>query len=317
MPPRSSQYGADEFLNGNWRDICIGHSKSIDELESYTMVRILNLNYDYQKKEKLLFKEQHLIITYYRSEILILHFDKNVLQIECLYCSVTHFQSKPGYGRPPKLVLEARKKAALEPHNDMNNVIAPNTFGPHDMICTICMDYPPSHMYQCVEGHIYCESCFNRLSEQKRNCCSTCHKSIDFINPVRHRFKEQILAGMLVRCLFFERGCKLKLKFSERDKHIVDGGFVGAVCDGEHFGCPWNGIKSEKAVHELDCNVMHANVPEVVDFVPEKVESFEKKIWEMKSELSYYKQSTFHCDVNILARRKADRRFMRSYSLDK
>lgn len=75
--------------------------------------------------------------------------------------------------------------------------------------CPVCFEYVTPPVMQCVEGHILCGTC-----REKLNSCPSCEK--EFCN-IRIRSLDAIAEAMLYPCR--NEGCDLLLNLSDRTRH--------------------------------------------------------------------------------------------------
>ena len=70
--------------------------------------------------------------------------------------------------------------------------------------CPVCWEVPPGNIFQCQEGHFYCEDCFNGITNDK---CPICR--VDLILPIRNRALEDVIRDEVFDCK--NDGCTKKL----------------------------------------------------------------------------------------------------------
>jgi len=109
--------------------------------------------------------------------------------------------------------------------------------------CVICTNsmYPP--IYQCAEGHAFCEQCKQKLVQ-----CPTCNcKNIDVRSRVLDAFIECVTS---VGCRYEKYGCKEKMSYTEKQCHEKQCAFTPLLC--LHYGvCRFEGTLNEITEHML------------------------------------------------------------------
>ena len=66
--------------------------------------------------------------------------------------------------------------------------------------CTVCYDAPDGQIYQCVEGHLVCESCDKQLPRRE---CPTCKDVANFelgSKRIRNRAVEEAISSSMTTC---------------------------------------------------------------------------------------------------------------------
>ncbi len=81
------------------------------------------------------------------------------------------------------------------------------------LICPICKDVPPSEVYQCRNGHQICSMCVVQCTS-----CPVCQLPYE-IPRIRNRALENILDSMDFDCPRKDKGCHLKLRRSQIERH--------------------------------------------------------------------------------------------------
>lgn len=88
-----------------------------------------------------------------------------------------------------------------------------------DLECLICMEVPTkAPIYQCEEGHILCEECYE-LRKGGENTCPTCKVTL---SGIRCRMAEKLLSKLPSRCRYSNgnsNGCEVELMSDDLAKH--------------------------------------------------------------------------------------------------
>ena len=86
-----------------------------------------------------------------------------------------------------------------------------------DYECPVCLDKILPPVYQCVNGHILCETCQEKVSH-----CPVCREK--FLNNERIRCLEveRIIEMQEHSCPHVKKGCTLRLKWNEIREHELD-----------------------------------------------------------------------------------------------
>lgn len=155
--------------------------------------------------------------------------------------------------------------------------IASNTVDSNDLLCTICMEYPTTKIWQCHQGHLLCEICWQSLVKSTPKC-PICRVDLNCQNPIRARFQEQILSGMIVSCKFVSNGCGTRLKFRDLIKHTTTCSFRNIDCDYKPLGCHWNGLAFQKDQHIHACPVSSKSLADISEHVRQLTLSFDKRM---------------------------------------
>ncbi|CAM6063246.1 unnamed protein product [Sphagnum tenellum] len=87
-------------------------------------------------------------------------------------------------------------------------------FDPDVLDCNICLETLASPIFQCVNGHIACPSCCQKLS----NVCPSCQKPVGIIRCLG---LEKLIESLHITCKYAEYGCLQMPKFSLKKDHEV------------------------------------------------------------------------------------------------
>lgn len=81
------------------------------------------------------------------------------------------------------------------------------------LLCPICKDVPHSEVFQCRSGHLICSLCIAQCVS-----CPTCR--LPYETPrIRNRVLENILDTMEFECPRKDKGCPLKLRRGQIERH--------------------------------------------------------------------------------------------------
>lgn len=110
---------------------------------------------------------------------------------------------------------------------------------------------PP--VYQCKNGHLYCDGCLSQLESQphEKKLCSVCRISLPSKeHRVRSLIGDAFAATLCYHCPFRERGCSLELKLTDHDAHrkVCKFNPLRCACPATS-GCNWEGLSSDLQAH--------------------------------------------------------------------
>ena len=114
----------------------------------------------------------------------------------------------------------------------------------HCCICTNVIKDPA----MCHNEHIFCRACITRHLMNSQTC-PTCMQPLT-VQTLRQapRTITNLLAELILRCEFFDRGCGKFIKLGDLEMHVADCGFAPAVCSNE--GCQLEVNKQDLLHHE-------------------------------------------------------------------
>lgn len=158
-------------------------------------------------------------------------------------------------------------------------LLAPSAFTPEDLHCVICLDFPVGEIYQCNQSHFLCHTCWVKVTDSENTECPTCRTYLNRDKPIRARFAEQILAGLLVDCPLAHLGCTMKVKHSELNVHQQSQCLYRTVqCRYHPLGCNWQGLALDQKPHFKACEVKTWTPKEILKAVNARTEEREKQI---------------------------------------
>jgi ankyrin repeat protein len=123
---------------------------------------------------------------------------------------------------------------------------------PDYLLCVVCLDAPPAHVYQCRYGHLLCSGCLAELRSRvggQPPKCPTCRTELpDELN--RCLAAEQTIARLPATC----RHCKKKTTRGALESHESSCPSAPDVrCAAHAEGCVWVGKESRRAAHTAGC----------------------------------------------------------------
>ncbi|CAF1287917.1 unnamed protein product [Adineta steineri] len=121
--------------------------------------------------------------------------------------------------------------------------------------CCICLDLSTLAMFQCVNGHLMCASCFNHLLadcklKDEQTTCPNCRCEISKTNCTRNLAVEKTISELPIQChhcfqIFLRSEIKLHQSENCPDRPTN--------CDYSLLGCTWNGSFHKLASHLIVC----------------------------------------------------------------
>jgi len=158
-------------------------------------------------------------------------------------------------------------------------LLAPSSFRSEDLHCVVCMDFPTCEIHQCVNGHFLCKRCWTKVTDSEKTQCPTCRVYLNRDKPIRARFAEQILAGLLVECPLAPSGCQERISFSQVSHHTDNLCLYRAVqCKYFPLGCNWNGLALDQKKHYKSCEVKDWSPKQILKHVMARQEQKEKEV---------------------------------------
>jgi len=128
----------------------------------------------------------------------------------------------------------------------------PELFKEEELHCIVCFEFPPGNIFQCGNGHLMCEGCYDQVVDSVKPICPTCRVKLNREKPSRNRFAESVLSSLIVPCP--NEGCDLKLKFANVKVHSTNEcGYHKTECKFNSLGCDWSGLEKDRRVHQKQC----------------------------------------------------------------
>ncbi|CAL8110520.1 unnamed protein product [Orchesella dallaii] len=111
--------------------------------------------------------------------------------------------------------------------------------------CPVCFDVSLP-IYQCINGHIICNSCLQGLDQK---ICPTCRVSL--VEPTRNLALEKVLKNYNVRlpCKYSLNGCMERRGCVEKEAHQLVCPFKTYTCPISSNNCRWEGRLDEIVDH--------------------------------------------------------------------
>ncbi len=106
------------------------------------------------------------------------------------------------------------------------------------LTCPICKEVLLDKIYQCCNGHIYCDTCINRLKT-----CSSC--AVPMTGKIRALSTEQIRDKLELPCQ--NHGCKITTINHSGHQEVCEFNCCG------NAECNWRGTKKELRKHQKIC----------------------------------------------------------------
>ncbi|ODN02443.1 E3 ubiquitin-protein ligase SIAH2 [Orchesella cincta] len=112
--------------------------------------------------------------------------------------------------------------------------------------CPVCFDVSLP-IYQCINGHIICNSCLQGLTEKN---CPSCRVSL--AKPTRNLALEKVLKSykVMLPCKYSSNGCTVKRVCEEKEAHQLICPFKTYACPmSNNNNCRWEGRLDEIVDH--------------------------------------------------------------------
>ncbi|CAF1552737.1 unnamed protein product [Adineta ricciae] len=121
--------------------------------------------------------------------------------------------------------------------------------------CCICLDLSTLAMFQCVNGHLMCASCFNHLLadcklKDEQTTCPNCRCEISKSNCTRNLAVEKTISELPIECDYCHKiflRSEIKLHQAENCSDRL------TVCNYALLGCPWTGSFHNLSTHLAGC----------------------------------------------------------------
>ncbi|XP_065207677.1 uncharacterized protein LOC135836639 isoform X2 [Planococcus citri] len=138
--------------------------------------------------------------------------------------------------------------------------------------CPICFEYSTPPINQCLQGHIICSNCRQRV-----NSCPTCR---NMFQESRNLIMEKVAALLRYPCKNAMTGCLETLFLLQKEQHEQSCGFRHYVCFIPM--CNWRGYKPELLVHVQEAHENHVIHGSSVNLlIP--ITGQTKKVWLMSA----------------------------------
>ncbi|CAF1279424.1 unnamed protein product [Rotaria magnacalcarata] len=121
--------------------------------------------------------------------------------------------------------------------------------------CCICLDLSTLAMFQCINGHLMCVSCFNHLladckMKDEQTTCPNCRCEISKSNCTRNLAVEKTISELPIQCDYCSKifiRSEIKIHQSQNCPERP------TICDYSLLGCNWNGSYQNLPSHLLVC----------------------------------------------------------------
>lgn len=135
--------------------------------------------------------------------------------------------------------------------------------------CCICLDLSTLPMYQCVNGHLMCASCFNHLLadcklKDEQTTCPNCRCEISKTNCTRNLAVEKTISELPIECdhchhIYLRSEIKVHQNQNCPDRPTT--------CEYSLLGCNWNGPHHDLPSHLFVCAYPTKTGLELIDTV--------------------------------------------------
>ena len=114
--------------------------------------------------------------------------------------------------------------------------------------CPVCLDHISPPILQCLNGHILCKDCSERMSPKT---CPTCREYMPTKDNRNHQMERMaITLGLLFPCKHRELGCRVTSLLTEMATHDKCCPYDKVqICQGLHPGCTWLGTVDQLVQH--------------------------------------------------------------------
>lgn len=171
-------------------------------------------------------------------------------------------------------------RIAGQNENHLENLIAVNDkqLAPSEsrlnaiLCCTVCLDLPKTSCYQCLNGHLMCEKCINRIlaDAHLQNItarCPSCRCEMNDDFPyVRNLAVEKAVSELATSCQFCQE------QFPRRDQlsHLATCTLKPVPCRFTSIGCTWEGPVHELSLHHENCALSALTGEQVAQRIEER-----------------------------------------------
>ncbi|KAL4704144.1 hypothetical protein ACJJTC_012960 [Scirpophaga incertulas] len=124
------------------------------------------------------------------------------------------------------------------------------------LCCAVCLELPQSAVYQCINGHLMCATCFTHLLADARlrdeaATCPNCRVEISKSSASRNLAVEKTVSELPAECKFCTKVYP-RHSLPHHEENDCENRETG--CSYACLGCPWRGPWHEAASHEADCS---------------------------------------------------------------
>ncbi|CAF0891772.1 unnamed protein product [Adineta ricciae] len=145
--------------------------------------------------------------------------------------------------------------------------------------CCICLDLSTLPIYQCVNGHLMCASCFNHLLadcklKDEQTTCPNCRCEISKSNCTRNLAVEKTISELPIQCDY----CLQTYLRSEIKAHRIQNcAERPVVCDYSLLGCNWNGPFHTLSSHLTVCEYPSKTGLELIETIQAQKRAYDEE----------------------------------------
>ncbi|XP_072394628.1 uncharacterized protein [Diabrotica undecimpunctata] len=168
-----------------------------------------------------------------------------------------------------------------------------------NMECPVCLDFMLPPIYQCANGHSYCEKCKIKIE----NKCALCRVAI---HETRNFTLEKMIELLIYPCKYHKAGCTYSCISTEIRDHEICCEFGPFICPlKDTANCDWEGSHSKLFDHidnnhnEFILKSDQISIPFNDQTMKTYIIKYEKKIFQFH--YNYGKQKLYLC-VQIIGR---------------
>lgn len=133
--------------------------------------------------------------------------------------------------------------------------------------CTVCLDIPRVHLYQCKNGHLMCATCLGHLLADARlkdevSSCPNCRCDISWDRCVRNLAAEKAVGELPTQCLYCSEYIN-RCDIENHERNLCQK--RETTCTYSWAGCTWTGSVADSHRHQDDCQFATMEVKQVTD----------------------------------------------------
>lgn len=116
--------------------------------------------------------------------------------------------------------------------------------------CSLCKEFYIPPIFICKSGHNFCNNCQSNMKH-----CHECYRDRTYINNLT---LEKVITTISLPCPFAQFGCKMRMRLSERENHVMGCNFTPFRCPIYHcservgFNTIVDHLHSEHRITEVD-----------------------------------------------------------------
>ncbi|CAF3942954.1 unnamed protein product [Rotaria sp. Silwood2] len=145
--------------------------------------------------------------------------------------------------------------------------------------CCICLDLSTLPIFQCINGHLMCASCFNHLLadcklKDEQTTCPNCRCEISKSNCTRNLAVEKTISELPIQCDYcLQIFLRSEIK-THQSQNCLD---RPTVCDYSLLGCNWNGPFHTLSSHLAVCQYPTKSGLELIDTIGSQKRAYEEE----------------------------------------